>query len=45
MALSDRHGDDDLLPKVTGWERNKVTNIHFENTNVHVVSVNMYMYM
>ena len=42
VALSDRHGDDDPLPKITGWERNKVTNI---NTNVHVVSVNMYMYM
>ena len=42
VALSDCHGDDDPLPKITGWERNKVTNVI---TNVHVVSVNMYMYM
>ena len=27
VALSDCHGDDDPLPKITGWKRNKVANI------------------
>ena len=29
VSLSGRHGDDDPLPKITGWERNKVSDNNY----------------